>query len=512
MKIAKLGFTVLVGLFFLSCAFAPASALQGPTVVISSPANNALYETGVSIYFDGSQSTGSPVYNYTYPITSYKWTFGDGQTATTACANHSYAKAGKYNVTLTIIDYSQASASKSIVLNIAPPAAPQNVPNQPMTGGKLFNPILGGIVFMNAGPTATISAPANNAFYETGVMISFDGSQSVGGPSYYNQTYPITNYKWTFGDGQTATGAKVNHSYAKGGKYDVTLSIVDAAQGTASKTIVLLIAPPAQPQNVPNQPLGSGKLFNPITGGMVFLSMGPSAVITAPANKAFFETGVNISFDGSGSSGNNQSYIVKYTWVFGDGATLTGVKVTHAYVKAGAYTVKLTVEDYYQQTGTATILLYISPPASPQNIPNQPLGGGKLFNPMGGMVMMNAGPTAVITSPANNDCFDMNVSIKFDGSRSTGQGGGQGQNGSYITTWKWTFGDGQTASGSVVNHIYMKGGRFTVTLTVTDSWGVQASTSITVLVSPPAAPQDMSNQPTNMGGFHPVIKGGMLIL
>lgn len=56
----------------------------------------------------------------------------------------------------------------------------------------------------------------------TGLNRSFDASGSVAGDA------AITSYSWNFGDGSTATGATVSHSYASAGSYDVFLSVTDA--------------------------------------------------------------------------------------------------------------------------------------------------------------------------------------------------------------------------------------------------------------------------------------------
>src|SRR5262249_27025520 len=46
--------------------------------------------------------------------------------------------------------------------------------------------------------------------------------------------------------------------------------------------------------------------------------------------------------------------VVSYAWSFGDGATATGQSVSHRFVKAGRYTVTLTVTDALGGTTTAT--------------------------------------------------------------------------------------------------------------------------------------------------------------
>jgi PKD repeat protein len=72
--------------------------------------------------------------------------------------------------------------------------------------------------------------------------------------------------------------------------------------------------------------------------------------------------GVNITFDGSGSSDPNGNPLT-YTWDFGDGMTGSGVNPTHAYAVGGTYAVALTVSDGSltdEDTTTATIAQFFS--------------------------------------------------------------------------------------------------------------------------------------------------------
>lgn len=54
--------------------------------------------------------------------------------------------------------------------------------------------------------------------------------------------------------------------------------------------------------------------------------------------------GEEVTFDGSGSSDADGDSLT-YRWDFGDGHQANGEIVTHAYAKAGKYTVTLTVRD-----------------------------------------------------------------------------------------------------------------------------------------------------------------------
>ena len=70
-----------------------------------------------------------------------------------------------------------------------------------------------------------------------GDEVQFDGSISAS-----TLIIPKANYHWDFGDGATATGPSVVHSYAKGGTYTVTLTVTDRGGNTdsLSQTVAVL--------------------------------------------------------------------------------------------------------------------------------------------------------------------------------------------------------------------------------------------------------------------------------
>jgi PKD repeat protein/aryl-phospho-beta-D-glucosidase BglC (GH1 family) len=73
-----------------------------------------------------------------------------------------------------------------------------------------------------------------------GLTCSFNGSQST------DPDGSITAYGWTFGDGQTATGPVVSHTYAGAGTYPVALTVTDNQGASDSATdSVTVTAPPA---------------------------------------------------------------------------------------------------------------------------------------------------------------------------------------------------------------------------------------------------------------------------
>ena len=86
------------------------------------------------------------------------------------------------------------------------------------------------------------------------------------------------------------------------------------------------------------------------------------------------------------------------------------------------------------------------------------------------------GPTPVIK--VSSYYMGKNLPIEFDGSDSSAQDNGS------VDTWKWEFGDDRSDYGEIVSHSYTEDGDYTVTLTVKDISGVEASTTIIVHILP----------------------------
>ena len=75
---------------------------------------------------------------------------------------------------------------------------------------------------------------------------------------------------------------------------------------------------------------------------------------------------LTVSFDGSGSS-DADGTIVSYTWYFGDGASASGITVSHTYTTPGGYTARLTVTDNQGTSASLTVVITVN-----SNVPNAP--------------------------------------------------------------------------------------------------------------------------------------------
>ena len=130
----------------------------------------------------------------------------------------------------------------------------------------------------------------------------------------------ITTYRWTLGDGTSATGAKVHKVYAANGAFQVKLTVTDAAGHTASVTRTISLPAPA--------------------------NQAPVARFTVLCNS------IDCNFDAVTSS--DDYGIVSYKWTFGDGGSGTGIAPSHHYNTLGTFSVTLTVTDAYGLTGKQT--------------------------------------------------------------------------------------------------------------------------------------------------------------
>jgi len=139
-------------------------------------------------------------------ITSYAWNFGDGSTASGISVSHTYTSTGTFTATLTVTDNQGATGSDTAVVTVI--------------SGSNKPPVA------NAGPDKT--AAVNQA-------VSFSGSGS------YDPDGTITTYSWNFGDGTSASGVSVSHTYRTPGTYTVKLTVTDNAGATSSDTAVATV-------------------------------------------------------------------------------------------------------------------------------------------------------------------------------------------------------------------------------------------------------------------------------
>jgi len=199
-------FGVVTTTTFMTTTSTTSTTLAGSSGPVANAGPDQFTQTLTMVQFNGLRSVDSGG-----TITSYAWMFGDGGSASGMAVSHAYAVPGAYNATLTVTDSRGMRASDTATVQVAnrPPVA-------------------------NAGSDQT-QAP--------GSPVTFNGAGSS------DPDGTITAYAWSFGDGASATGSTVTHSYAAAGTYTATLAVTDnrGARGTDT-ALVTVTASTGSPQ------------------------------------------------------------------------------------------------------------------------------------------------------------------------------------------------------------------------------------------------------------------------
>jgi len=181
-----------------------------------------------------------------------------------------------------------------------------------------------GYIFPAGRPPVADAGPDKNA--KRGYSVSIDGSAS-----YDPDGDSLTYYHWSFGDGNTASGAVVNHTYSSVGQYTATLEVSD---GTSTDTDTCLIT--------------------------VAQNIAPVANAGADANVMEDRPSY---FDGSGSDADGDT--LTYSWNFGDGQYGEGAQVYHTYSTPGNYNATLTVSDGFGGSDDDICVRYVGVNSDP---------------------------------------------------------------------------------------------------------------------------------------------------
>ena len=156
-------------------------------------------------------------------------------------------------------------------------------------------------------------------------IVYFNGSASADNDGY------ITEFNWDFGDGFSDSGIQVSHIYTYEGTFQVTLTVKDndEATGTTNQEITVTEKPNLNPN---------------------------ASFVYSPTNP---KINTMVFFNASASS-DNDGYITKYSWDFGDGTSGSGVQTSHMYTSTGTLQVTLVVKDDMGATSAISQTISIS--------------------------------------------------------------------------------------------------------------------------------------------------------
>ncbi|MBW3017894.1 PKD domain-containing protein, partial [Candidatus Woesearchaeota archaeon] len=279
-------------------------------------------------------------------------------------------------------------------------------------------------------PNATISSPPNNSSFINQTQINFTGLGIDAEDGNITQTNSLV---WTSSlDGNFGNGTSVNISSLSVGTHTINLTVTDSRNGTGSDLITITVLPS------PNTP--------------------PIANITAPANNSTFVNQTQVNFTGYGTDAQDGmiTQANQLVWTSNlDGNLGNGTSVNISTLSVGLHNITLTAIDSGNMSNATMILI---------NISRTP----------------NAGPLANITAPANNSAFMNQTQINFTGHGIDAEDGMITQANQLV----WTSSiDGNFGNGTSINITSLTVGLHNITLNVTDSEGMSATTAVTINIT-----------------------------
>lgn len=379
------------------------------------------------------------------PITGYSWDFGDGFSASTQNATHAYDHAGTFTVILV------ASAAN----------------------GQADAEVKDLYIKINPNPAAAFNTSGNGCTVPFGVTFTNASATGAG----------IT-YSWNFGNGQSSTQQNPPMvTYAAAGTFNASLTVTNTNTGCTSNVshpIVVsnfaagITAPasgcvgtPVQVQD--NSTVGANSWIWSSGGGQTLTQQNPTFVYNTPGTYTITLTAQNTT---SGCQGTTTKQITIYPkptidftasqliacnptpitftnnsqpgtfeWDFGDGQTYTGqTPPPHVYSSVGEYDVTVTMTSPNGCTNTKVITDMI------------------IIKPL----------DVDYSADVVNGCDPLVVHFT-DHSQSPNP------TQSPITSWQWTFGNGQTFNGQNPPPQTFTLGVYDVSLTVTTPSGCTAT-------------------------------------
>ncbi len=487
-------------------------ANTNPTVNITSPGNNATFQTGATVTINATAADNGGA------ISKVEFFNGTAKLGEDLTSPYSFSwtnvPAGTFSLTAKATD-NQGATTTSAVVNISVAAV------------------------INTAPAVNITTPANNASYNQGASITisanatdangtiskvefYTGATKLGedltSPYSYTWNSATTNLgnhfltaKATDNQGASTTSGGVsisvtaantnptvsitspvtNASYTAGAT--VTINATAADNGGAISKVEFFNGTTKLGEDLTspysftwtNVPAGTFSLTAKATdnqgatttSGVVTISVttantAPAINITGPANNASFTAGASVSLTANASDANGTITKVE----FFNGATKLGEDLTSPYsfswpnVPAGTFTLTAKATDNQGATTTSAAVTI-------------------------SVATVNTAPVVSMTGPANNASFTAGASVSLTANASDGNG----------TITKVEFFNGATKLGEDLTSPYgftwsnVPAGTYSVTARATDNQGlVSNSAAVTIVVAVANTPPVVNiTSPTN---------------
>jgi PKD repeat protein len=307
-----------------------------------------------------------------FPVTSYRWDFGDLGTGSGPFVNHTYTQSGAFVATVTATDGNFVQGTASVEITAAQ-----------------------GLSLIAVASTSSGVAP---------LAVTWAAS-AIGG------TAPYT-WGWTMDGTLFSTTANASYDFTSPGNFSVFATVTDWAHTMVTHSFLITVTSP---------------VVAPVT-------------VTAQASTLSGEAPISVTFTGSAQGGSGG-----YTgsWSFGDGMSANGLSATHLFIASGTFPVTFTAVDSHGSSNQTTLVVTVLP----------------------AVAVTATAPSVRGASP---------FSVTFTATPSGGIA-------PYY--YLWNFGDGATGAGAVTTHQYVGVGTFAASVEVVDSIGHNASSALSVTVA-----------------------------
>lgn len=290
----------------------------------------------------------------------------------------------------------------------------------------------------------------------------------------------VDAYEWDLGDGETATGENVTHAYETEGTFTVTLTVTDAQGNQDSMSLDVTVE--AFPEDAEERRtdlaleesyVGAGQvvIFPGLGGGGVSIGM-PTQQEAAQAATTDAEENDETFVEGTAEVGDTIDLAVEDD---------SGEPVNGWYQMRDASDDTVSEgplcgseEGLPLEANVTEVLVFLGDAQNAlAGLPCEPATQATTGTVTADLEVSYLAVDKPLEAQFTTDCAELTCS--FDASESTGN----------ITSYAWTFGDGNTGTGEVVDHTYDAPGAYTVELTVTDEEDETNTTSQEVAFDDP---------------------------
>ena len=398
-------------------------------------------------------------------LISYVWDFGDGTSGNGVTASHTYTFAGTYTIQLIVIDDQGARDTANATIEVLPPLGTDQIADLRMVDSldcenNTYTTTLqirsANIQTFKLGTSSILFTYNDSALqFATYESLSFDGSDRC------------------IGDVASAWDVHAFDGSSVAGIFNLTLVLNNEGFGCPEvngtdwvdigRVSFTVVDGSLDPRLAFDSVNTNFNVDDPNDGSIVvgkgtFLGINGPALDCTQENRppeAFFVADpiagappLLVSYDASASI-DPDGTIVSYEWDFGDGATGTGLTITHTFANEGSYSTTLIVTDNEGAKDTMSV----------------------------GILVSNGNLPPIARFEADTLSGNAPLDVAFDASESTDIDGA-------IESYRWDFGDGIFGDGVTPTHIYQSEGTYEVSLIVTDDDGARDTASITITVGP----------------------------